>query len=480
MFLRMDSIRRSVLSLVGLACVATLVAASPGPASALERQAPENREGIQLSFAPIVKKAAPAVVNIYTKRVVESRARTLFDDPLFQQFFGQDFDFGVPRKRVQNSLGSGVIVRPNGVIVTNNHVIEGADEITVALSDRREFPAKVLLADKRTDLAVLKIDDGTEKLPYLEFENSDDIEVGDLVIAIGNPFGVGQTVTSGIVSALARTQVGVSDYRFFIQTDAAINPGNSGGALVSMDGKVVGINSAIFTQSGGSIGIGWAIPANMVKTVVRGALNEGHVVVRPWLGASTQTVTQDIAASLSLKRPTGVLVNDVYPGGPAAKAGVKVGDVIVAVNSKEVMDADALKYRVGTMEVGGTVQLEVHRDGKDIDVNLPLIAPPETPARNLTVIKGENPFEGAKVGNLSPAYAEDLGLNPMLKGVVIADVQARSIAAYRFQSGDIIVSVNGKSINRVKDLQQVLAVAGGRWDLKIQRDGHLISAQLTR
>ena len=479
MFLRMDSIRRSVLGLVGLGCVAVLVAASPGPASALDRQAPETRAGIQLSFAPIVKKAAPAVVNIYTKRVVQSRARTLFDDPLFQQFFGQDFDFGVPRKRVQNSLGSGVIVRPNGVIVTNNHVIEGADEITVALSDRREFPAKVLLADKRTDLAVLKIEDGKEKLPYLEFENSDDIEVGDLVIAIGNPFGVGQTVTSGIVSALARTQVGVSDYRFFIQTDAAINPGNSGGALVSMDGKVVGINSAIFTQSGGSIGIGWAIPANMVKTVVRGALNEGHIV-RPWLGASTQTVTPDIATSLSLKRPTGVLVNNVYQGGPAAKAGIKVGDVIVAVNSKEVMDADALKYRVGTKEVGGTVPLEVHRDGKDIDVSLPLIAPPEVPPRNLTVIKGENPFEGAKVGNLSPAYAEDLGLNPMLKGVVIADVQARSIAAYRFQSGDIIVAVNGKPINRVKDLQQALVGAGGHWDLKIQRDGHVISAQLTR
>ncbi len=438
---------------------------------------PENREGIQLSFAPIVKKAAPAVVNIYTKRVIQSRARTLFDDPLFQQFFGQDFDFGVPRKRVQNSLGSGVIVRPNGVIVTNNHVIEGADEITVALSDRREFPAKVLLADKRTDLAVLKIDDGTEKLPFLQFENSDDVEVGDLVLAIGNPFGVGQTVTSGIVSALARTQVGVSDYRFFIQTDAAINPGNSGGALVSMDGKVVGINSAIFTQSGGSIGIGWAIPANMVRTVVRGALNEGHIV-RPWVGASTQTVTQDIATSLKLKRPTGVLVNDVYPGGPAAKAGIKVGDVIVAVNSREVIDADALKYRVGTMDVGGTVPLEVHRDGKDIDVSLPLIAPPEQPPRDLTVIKGENPFEGAKVGNLSPAYAEDLGMNPMLKGVVIADVEARSIAAYRFQSGDIILGLNGKSISSVNQLQKALAQANGRWDLKIQRDGQVISAQL--
>ncbi len=471
----MDPIRKFVFAVLILGLAVGLAA----PASALERQVPESREGIQLSFAPIVKKVAPAVVNIYTKRVVQSRARTLFDDPLFQQFFGQDFNFGVPRKRVENSLGSGVIVRPDGVIVTNNHVIQGADEITVALADRREFPAKVLLADKRTDLAVLKIDAGKDALPTLTFENSDDVEVGDLVLAIGNPFGVGQTVTSGIVSALARTQVGVSDYRFFIQTDAAINPGNSGGALVGMDGKLVGINSAIFTQSGGSIGIGWAIPANMVRTVVRGALNEGQIV-RPWFGASTQTVTPDIANSLNLKRPAGVLVNQVYPDGPADKAGVKVGDIVMDVNGREVEDADALKYRVGTMDPGGTVPVDIQRDGKMITVSLPLVAPPEVPPKNLTIISGENPFQGAKVGNLSPAYADDLGINPMQKGVVIADVQPRSLAAYRFQSGDIILGVNGQNIDRVKDLQSALAAAGGRWALKIQRGDQVITTQLTR
>ena len=459
--------------------MAAVLASAPAGAGTIKRQVPINKEGIELSFAPIVKKVAPAVVNIYTKRVVQSHARTLFDDPFFRQFFGQDFGSGMPRKRIQNSLGSGVIVRADGVIVTNNHVIQGADQITVALSDRREFPAKVLLADKRTDLAVLKIDDGKEKLPVVHFENSDDMEVGDLVLAIGNPFGVGQTVTSGIVSALARTQVGASDYRFFIQTDAAINPGNSGGALVSMEGKLVGINSAIYTQSGGSIGIGWAIPANMVRTVVHGALNEGKIV-RPWFGASTQTVTQDIANSLKLKTPEGVLVNNIYPHGPASKAGIEVGDVVTKVNSKPVMDADALKYRIGTMEVGGTVPVTVHRDGRDMTFDLPLVAPPEVPPRNITLVKGENPFQGAKVGNLSPAYAEDLGLNPMQKGVIISDIATRSIASYRFQPDDIILSVNGTSINRVRDLQSALDQAGGRWNLKIQRGDQIITAQLTR
>ena len=250
---------------------------------------PQSQVEIQLSFAPVVKKTAPAVVNVYAQRMVASRQSGFGDDPFFRRFFGQDGTFGRPREQVQNSLGSGVIVDPKGIIVTNNHVIRGGTDIKVVLADKREFEAKVLLTDERTDLAVLQIDVGEEDLPALPFGDSDSLEVGDLVLAIGNPFGVGQTVTSGIVSALARTQVGISDYQFFIQTDAAINPGNSGGALVNMAGQLVGINTAIFSKSGGSIGIGFAIPANMVDTVVKSA-EAGSPLKRPWLGVDVQDV----------------------------------------------------------------------------------------------------------------------------------------------------------------------------------------------
>ncbi|MBX6368535.1 MAG: trypsin-like peptidase domain-containing protein, partial [Rhodospirillales bacterium] len=257
------------------------------PSFAADRVLPDSREQIKLSFAPVVKRTAPAVVNVFSRRIVRRSGPPpgLFNDPLFRRFFGDAIPFGLPQERVQNSLGSGVLVARDGLIVTNNHVIDGADEIIVVLADRREFEAQIVRRDERTDLAVLKIDVGNEALPYLELGDSDSLEVGDLVLAIGNPFGVGQTVTSGIVSALARTQVGISDFRFFIQTDAAINPGNSGGALVDLDGKLVGINTAIYSRSGGSIGIGFAIPASMVRAVVAGAATGGRVV-RPWLGAS--------------------------------------------------------------------------------------------------------------------------------------------------------------------------------------------------
>ena len=278
-----ESIPRILSATVVMAAV---FAAAVGPASA-GKALPTSRGEVELSFAPLVKTAAPAVVNIYTRKVVRTRRLApLFDDPFFRRFFGDKFGFGNgrPRQRIQNSLGSGVIVAGEGIVVTNRHVIEGADQITVVLADRREFDATIVGSDDRTDLAVLRIDAGVDSLPSLDLRDSDTLEVGDLVLAIGNPFGVGQTVTSGIVSALARTQVGISDLNFFIQTDAAINPGNSGGALVTMDGKLAGINSAIFSKSGGSHGIGFAIPANMVRSVVAG-LAEGRRLVRPWLGA---------------------------------------------------------------------------------------------------------------------------------------------------------------------------------------------------
>ncbi|MCQ3943433.1 MAG: serine protease, partial [Alphaproteobacteria bacterium] len=286
------------------------------PASAQERRAPANAAELTMSYAPIVKRVAPAVVNVYAARVVENR-NPLLDDPIFRRFFGQ----GIPREQVSRSLGSGVIVDAAGLVMTNNHVIEGATEIKVSLADKREFEAEIVLKDPRTDLAVLRIKDSGERFPALTFADSDDVQVGDIVLAVGNPFGVGQTVTHGIVSAVARTQVGITDYQFFIQTDAAINPGNSGGALVDSGGRLVGINTAIFSRSGGSQGIGFAIPSNMVNVVAASARSGGSAVQRPWRGAKLQLVTPDIAESLGIKRPHGALVAGISANGPAARAG---------------------------------------------------------------------------------------------------------------------------------------------------------------
>src|ERR1700730_7537126 len=322
-------------------------AAVVGIAAALAQTtaAPESREAIRLSFAPIVKQAAPAVVNVFSRRIVRSNASPFADDPFLRPFSGARAPFGLPQERVQNSLGSGVIVDPDGLVVTNHHVIQESQEITVVLSDRREFEARVLRSDERTDLAVLKIDTRGERLPILEIGDSDALQVGDLVLAIGNPFGVGQTVTSGIVSGLARTAIGISDFRSFIQTDAAINPGNSGGALVDVDGRLIGINTAIFSRSGGSIGLGFAIPTSMVRAVVEGAKN-GKPIVRAWLGATGQPLTAGIAQAAGLDRPRGVLVKEVAAGGPAAQAGVRAGDVIVAIAGHEVDDPEDLRFRV--------------------------------------------------------------------------------------------------------------------------------------
>src|SRR6266571_3298523 len=274
-------------------------------AVAQQRQVPASAGQLELSFAPIVKRVAPAVVNVYAARIVANN-NPFLADPFFRQFFG-----AVPREQVERALGSGVIVDPTGLVVTNYHVIEGASQVKVALADKREFEADIVLKDQRSDLAVLRVKGAKERFPTLQFADSDELQVGDVVLAIGDPFGVGQTVTHGIVSAVARTQVGISDYQFFIQTDAAINPGNSGGALVDLGGRLVGINTAIFSRSGGSQGIGFAIPANMVKVVVASAKSGGSTVKRPWLGARLQGVTPEIADSLGLKRPTGALIASI-------------------------------------------------------------------------------------------------------------------------------------------------------------------------
>jgi Do/DeqQ family serine protease len=452
------------------ALFAMVLAVQTGGAAA--QVVPQSRAEIDLSFAPLVKRVSPAVVNVFTKRVVREQARSPFaNDPFFQRFFGDRFSFGMPRERVQNSLGSGVIVGSSGIIVTNNHVIAEGDSFTVALADRREFEAEVLLADERTDLAVLKIDPGAEQLPTLEFGDSDGLEVGDLVLAIGNPFGVGQTVTSGIVSALARTQVGVTDYQFFIQTDAAINPGNSGGALVTMDGRLVGVNTAIFSRSGGSIGIGFAIPANMVRLVVASAQDGTNGrVERPWFGASVQTVTSELAQSLGLDRPGGALIGDIYPDGPADRAGLSTGDVVRKLDVHDIVDENALRYRLATREIGSSVPVEYLRGGSVRTGALRLTAPPERPARDVTQLDGPHPFSGATVANLSPALAEEIRLDPMLSGVVVTAIVRRS-AANRLgvQPGDIILGVNDQRVESVDDLEGALAQGGRSWQVSVRR-----------
>lgn len=454
--------------------IAVLSALGAAGVEAADRIAPGSQAELQLSYAPIVRRTAPAVVNIYARKVVRRTFRSpFFNDPFFRRFFGDMMPPGTNRKRIENSLGSGVIVRPDGYIVTNHHVIANADEVTVALSDRREFDASVVLTDERTDLAVLRINTGGASLPFLELLDSDEIEVGDIILAIGNPFGVGQTVTSGIVSGLARTQVGAADFRYFIQTDAAINPGNSGGAMVALDGRLAGVNTAIFSKSGGSIGIGFAVPANMVRVVIESALQGGRVV-RPWLGATGQAVTGDIAAAQGLDRPGGVLINAVYPKGPADQAGIRIGDIIKAIGRHEILDPEGLEFRIATRPPDSRVSLTVLRGEEKFATEVTLGPPPEIPRRQLAWVEGGSPLAGAQVGNLSPAFAEELGLDPMLRGVVIVEVAARSPARrLRLRPGDIIVSVNGVDIERTDDVLSATREDEDEWRIGVKRGDRL-------
>ena len=431
---------------------------------------PENAAQLNATFAPVVKRVAPAVVNVYAKTIVRN---PYAGDPFYEEFFGPQQD------RTQNSLGSGVIVQADGLIVTNNHVIDGADELIVVLADRREFEAKVQLADPRTDIALLRIDTKGEQLPTVPFRDSDSAEVGDLVLAIGNPFGVGQTVTLGIVSAVARTNAGISDYQSFIQTDAAINPGNSGGALITSDGALIGINTAIFSRSGGSIGIGFAIPSNMVRATIDGA-GTGGKIARAWLGAETQTLTQDIAASLGLDRPQGVIVRSVFPGGPADGAGLKTGDVVMKIDGFEVNDPQAVRYRIATAGIGKVAKLEGLRDSQWTTWNVTLAAPPDGDRTTIT-IDGRNPMQGATVANLSPAYADELGLSDM-SGVVVLGADRRSLARrYGFRPGDIIVRVNDAAIADVAALKAALD-GGSRagWRIEVKRGAEVLTLEVSR
>ncbi len=433
------------------------------------RVVPNSAGQVQLSYAPVVKETAPAVVNVFTSRTVRRR-----DD-----FF--DFMFRMqrsPQNRVQNSLGSGVIVRDNGIIVTNAHVVKGADELKVVLNDRREFEAEVIAEDAEIDLAVLKVDLGGERLPRLNLQEDGDLEIGDIVLAIGNPFGVGQTVTSGIVSALGRTNV--TDISSFIQTDAAVNPGNSGGALVNLDGELIGINTAIFSRSGGSNGIGFAIPAELVARAVDSAISEGRIV-RPWLGARTSAVDSALAATLGLDRARGAIVSEIYPQGPAALAGLKERDVILSLGGTDINDESGLRFKLATLKLGERVSAQIWRDGREQSVRVTAELPKELPARDERFMDGYHPLDGATVVNLSPALAEELGVDMYAQGVMVLSMARQSAARYNgLRGGDVILDVNGQDISSTSELENLLnrAEHSEDWDLSIDRGGRIYNVPI--
>jgi Do/DeqQ family serine protease len=456
-----------------LLCLGALAGAAH-QAAAQDRRVPSSPAELRLSYAPIVQRVQPAVVNVYAAKMVQNH-NPFMDDPIFRRFFGLP---GGQQEQLQRSLGSGVMVDPSGLVVTNVHVIEGADQVKVSLSDKREFEAEIVLKDSRSDLAVLRLKDAHEKFPTLDFANSDELLVGDVVLAIGNPFGVGQTVTHGIISALARTQVGITDYQFFIQTDAPINPGNSGGALVDMTGKLAGINTAIYSRSGGSQGIGFAIPANMVRVVVASAKSGGKAVRRPWLGARLQAVTPEIAESLGLRSPTGALVASVVANSPAARAGLKSSDLITALDGQAIEDPNAFDYRFATHPLGGTSQIDAQRAGKPVKLTVALEAAPDT-GRNEIVLTTRSPFQGAKVANISPAVADELHLDADTEGVVVTELGDDSTAAtVGFQKGDVIQAVNNQKIGKTGDLEKATRDTARLWRITLLRGGQQINVTL--
>lgn len=461
--------KRQLLSLLG--GVLVLVGAPVSNAQFLDgvtpqRVVPSSNAQVQLSYSPVVKQTAPAVVNVFTSRTVRARSRSSFFDEMFG--FGR-----APQERTQSSLGSGVIVRESGIIVTNAHVVKGADELKIVLNDRREFPAEVIAQDEEIDVAVLKIDTKGERLPSLSIQSDGDLEIGDIVLAIGNPFGVGQTVTSGIVSALGRTNV--TDVSSFIQTDAAVNPGNSGGALVNLTGELIGVNTAIFSRSGGSNGIGFAIPAELVARAVDSAISEGRIV-RPWIGARTDAVDSTMALALGLDRSKGAVINDVYPDGPADKAGLKKGDVILSVDGTAVNDDSGLRFKLATLRRGQNSKVKIWRNGRERTFDVRADTPQETPVRDERTLEGFHPIDGAVAVNMSPALGEELGFDPYVRGVMILKVERGSAANYnRLRPGDFIVDINGDEVTSARQLEALLLSADDdtEWNISVDRNGRI-------
>jgi len=449
--------------------ILSVVEATEGNVPQNPETVPQSREQLQFTFAPVVSKVAPAVVNIYAARIVETaQENPFFQDPIFRHFFGD----GAPGRggRVQSSLGSGVIVHPSGIVITNYHVIKAAEEIKVVLHDGREMAAEIAVLDKRTDLVALKLKTTDKDIPYLQLRDADQLKVGDMVLAFGNPFGFGHTVTSGIVSGLARSQLGVEDFRSFIQTDADINPGNSGGPLVTLDGRLVGINTAIFSNTGGSIGISFAVPSNLVAPVLASVGRGDKRVIRPWIGARVQSITSDMIDSLGLEKAKGVLVRKVFEGSSAEAAKIVQGDVILEVNGHEIMSESSFKFRMATLQVGTVATFTLLRNTKTEDVKVTLVEPPDIADNRRVGVAGRNPLTGAMITGLSPAVAEDYAIPYEDGGVVIYKIRNGSLARLNgLLPGDVITKINGKTIKTVDEVLRYLSRSRDGWKIEYRR-----------
>ncbi|MEL7133178.1 MAG: trypsin-like peptidase domain-containing protein [Pseudomonadota bacterium] len=421
-----------------------------------ETRVPQSQSEITLSFAPLVRETAPAVVNIYVRFVTQARARTPFmDDPFFERLFE---GFGQPQPRVQNSLGSGVILSDDGIVVSNYHVVGQATDIRVVLNDGREYDARVLLGDQESDLAILKIDD-VDDLPFLSLRDSETVEVGELTLAIGNPFGVGQTVSSGIVSGLARS--GGSNGRgagYFIQTDAPINPGNSGGALVDMRGALLGINTRILSRSGGSNGIGFAIPADLVAAFVKQARDGNDRFVRPWAGATGQSVDADLAETLGRARPGGIMLAGLHPASPLAEAGFEVGDVVLAVDGAPVGSPGEMLFRMSVASDQDSATMTRLRDGNIQDLTVGLIPPPETPPRNEVILPEGSSLPGLQLSRINPAVLAELNLPIAANGIVVLDEGpiGRRVGLRR---GDVLQRIDRQDVETPEQAAALLSEA---------------------
>ncbi len=448
-------------------------AAAPDPSPGFLAQDPA-------SIADVSERAIPSVVNISSTKTVRTQntpfGSPFFNDPFLKRFFEdfRGFQFkGQPRERLERSLGSGVIVGDDGIILTNNHVVAKAEEIQVTLSDKREFKAEVVGTDPPSDVAVLRLKDAPDDLKTIPFGNSDDLRLGEVVVAIGNPFGVGQTVTMGIVSAKGRANVGIVDYEDFIQTDAAINPGNSGGALLNLKGELVGINTAILSRSGGYQGIGFAIPSNMVRSIM-GSLVKSGKVVRGFLGVMIQDLTPQLAKALKIKEAQGVLVSDVVKDGPAEKAGIRAQDVILGVNQEKVNSSSRLRNIIASVGANNEAILEVLRDGEVEKYTVKLEEKTRDPDEGTTIDKDKGPLGGASIATLTEALRQRFEISGRIrKGVVVSNVAQGSRAARAgLKPGDVVLEVNRKKVGSMEDFRKLYKQVKESVLLRVHRQGH--------
>lgn len=467
MFIKLDKNIKYIMlkTIIFSFLVISLISPTISEAKSVDKNSVEILSKISDAMSLVAERVKPAVVNISTSRTVKTPRLPFFDDPLFRRFFGDPHY----QKRKVTNLGSGVIATSDGYILTNNHVIEGAEDILVKLLDGKEYKGKVIGTDSRTDIAIIKIDE--KNLPTIPWGDSDKLKVGELVLAVGNPYGLSQTITMGVISALGRSGIGITDYEDFIQTDAAINPGNSGGALVNIRGELIGINTAIFSTSGGYQGIGFAIPSNMVKNVMDNIINQGRVV-RGWLGVNIQPLTPQLAKQFGLKDESGVLLVDVIEGSPADKGGLKRGDVVVEYDKKKIENPFQFRNLVAATKPGKTVEIKVIRDGKTMTLKATIEELP-TELQVFSPSEFDNALKGVHVQELTEDLLRRFGITKKIHGVVINNIEEESPAQGILMRGDIIMEINRKTVTNVKEYLEIASKIEKTQDvlLLIVRDG---------